>query len=154
MWGVVMLQKQLQWRVITMIHLDYFIHTSQNTLNKPKFQLETRVSHSYVSNVRLSHYNPLNGCLCINRLGSFVLSVQYIYFFAGRLSLIMSRYCEQFLLGNLLPFRAQFNGILFWGWFFNSVRTEWNFVWIWNNRIILDILQRDNFKWTTEKEWR
>ena len=27
-------------------------HTSQNTLNKTKFQLESRVSHSYVSNVR------------------------------------------------------------------------------------------------------
>ena len=31
-------------------------HTSQNTLNKAKFQLETRVSHSYVSHVRLPNY--------------------------------------------------------------------------------------------------
>ena len=31
-------------------------HTYQNTLNKTKIQLKTRVSHSYVSNIRLPHY--------------------------------------------------------------------------------------------------
>ena len=31
-------------------------HANQNTLNKTKIQLETRISHSYVSNVKLPHY--------------------------------------------------------------------------------------------------
>ena len=31
-------------------------HTSQNNLSKTKFQLETRVSYAYVSNVRQPHY--------------------------------------------------------------------------------------------------
>jgi len=31
-------------------------HTSQNTLSKTKFQLESRVSFSYISNVRRLHY--------------------------------------------------------------------------------------------------
>ena len=31
-------------------------HTYKNILNKTKIQLETRISHSYVSNVKLPHY--------------------------------------------------------------------------------------------------
>ena len=31
-------------------------HTSQNTLSKTKFQLESRVSFSYISNVTRPHY--------------------------------------------------------------------------------------------------